>query len=59
VIISPKRPDTDSATAAAKQEGLAGALNKLGEYGYRLLEGTVLQLNLSAAEGTIFMYRER
>lgn len=59
VKVNPKRPDTDSAVEAAKNEGLAGALNKLAEYGYRLLEGTVLPLSLDAAEGTLFMYRER
>jgi hypothetical protein len=59
VQISPKSSDTDTAVEAAKNEGLAGALNKLAECGYRLLEGTVLNQNLAAAEGTLFMYRER
>jgi hypothetical protein len=59
LTINPRRPDTDSAVEAAKKESLAGALNKLAEYGYRLLDGTVLPLCLDAAEGTIFMYRER
>jgi hypothetical protein len=56
--INPKRPDIDTAVEAAKKEGLAGTLNKLGKYGYRLLQCTVLPLNLGAAEGTLFMYRE-
>jgi len=33
VTITPKRPDTETAVEAAKIDGLAGALNKLAEYG--------------------------
>jgi hypothetical protein len=59
VHINPQGPDTDSAAEAAKTQGLCAALNRLAEYGYRLLEGTVLHQNLNAAEGVLFMYRER
>jgi len=59
VTITPKNSQTDTAVDAAKTQALAGALNKLAEHGYCLLQGTVLHQNLSAAEGTLFMYRER
>jgi hypothetical protein len=59
--IEPQRADTESAMEAAKTDGIAGALNKLAEYGFRLLEGsTLLPVQAHGAnEGVLFMYRER
>jgi hypothetical protein len=58
--IEPKRADTESAMEA-KTGGIAGALNELAEYRFRLLDGSTpfpVQTH-GANEGVLFMYRKR
>ncbi|MGH9612591.1 MAG: hypothetical protein ACRD4P_05880 [Bryobacteraceae bacterium] len=58
--VEPSRPDTKTALDVGKSGSLIDAINKMAEYGYRLLEGTVLvtQQHLSGSDVTVFMYRE-
>ena len=59
--VNPVTPDTKTALEAGQREGLMAAVNKMAEYGYKVLEGTSLVLNtsLSGASIAVFMYRER
>lgn len=59
--VNPENPDTKTALEAGQRDGLMAAVNKMDEYGYKLLEGTSLVLNtsLGGASIAIFMYRER
>ena len=59
--VNPRRPDTETALDAGKKGTLVDAINKMAEYGYRLLDGTTLvtECHISGAFVTVFMYREK
>jgi hypothetical protein len=58
--VLPDTPETKTAFDAAKNGTPIDAINKLGESGWRLLEGTVISgpTSFAGAFATIFMYRE-
>jgi hypothetical protein len=53
-------PETGTALDAGKKGSLVDAINKMAEYGYRLLDGTTLVTDcaMGGANVTVFMYRE-
>jgi hypothetical protein len=60
-LVDPQRPDTKTALEAGKNGTLVDAINKMAEYGYKLLEGTTLETeaSLGGSSVTVFMYREK
>jgi len=56
----PETPETITAFEAAQKGTPIDAINKLGENGWRLLDGTVVSgaTSFAGAFVTIFMYRE-
>jgi hypothetical protein len=57
--VTPDTPETKTAFEAAQNGTPVDAINKLGESGWKLLEGTVISgpTSLAGAFATIFMYR--
>jgi hypothetical protein len=58
--VLPDTPENKTAFEAAQKGTAIDAINKLGESGWRLLEGTVISgpQSLGGTFATIFMYRE-
>jgi len=58
--VLPVTPETRTALEAASHGTPIDAINKLGETGWRLIDGTVISgpTSLSGVFATIFMYRE-
>jgi hypothetical protein len=59
--VDPQGKDTQTALEVGKKGTLVDAINKMSEYGYRLLEGTslVIDVSIDGAFVTVFMYREK